>query len=1164
MRTLIISIFTMLLCVFVNAQELPKIVPPSPEASALSEFTNVPVSHYTGLPNISVPIYTIQQKGITIPINLSYHARGVRVSETAPRTGMGWSLVYGGSISRQVRGKADESPNNGYLVNKADFMNFPLNKDARNATEDKETSNPGYDFYPDQFSFKAGGTSGKFVLNYVDGEPIIQSFGDVEVSYTRENGFSGKIDSFVIVDSNGNKYYYGKSKDGLRTAQDYQNSVGMSISYTGNVVLDPPASNDEEAYSSWKLMDIETSYGELISYYYEGEFGANSAAIYYRKAYDKHSSYSGSTTSESGVITSESATTNSLGNMNNIQKINSRISKVFNYEKQLTRIEFNQGRDKIEFIKSQNKRADFEGYSLDKISIYNDNKKIKSFNLNYSYTTSTDQSNVLSYFIGNPLFSKYLKRMFLSSIQEEAVTGETIPPYTFTYDSTILPSTFSSRQDYWGYYNGAENNGPFTRAFDYGNYKPDRRVDTLKSEAGILKQITYPTGGMSKFTYEHNKGKAPLYLEKLKLPIINPGVEGEVEIILTKNDFAYTSGGYTPYQVQIPSSTGVTYKFECLHFKGIGDTTTPDCLFNFTVEGGAMNLNEDILLYTKRSDIYSGYVTIGVLAPRFPGVDPDLHRGRNYDFKITIKYEKPNDGINLYGGGKRIKKIENISETGEVLTKEYEYVFPLNNDVGEVANSTSGGIIGLPMYLTKGISSGGLNIYTSYNDTSSSYGSYQPNSIGYSYVTEYQGTKQNNIGKIEYSFTNLSDSGGDYYEFPYHPPTDNEWLRGKNIRTKIFKNNGNGDYLLKKEIYNKYLYGNNEYTIDFNLPNLLKKDFVFTPEGTINTWEENAVFDIENKSTLFKLPLFMMSRYTGTSPNIVRGYRVYHSTGGTVNLKSTEEKNYLEGKELKTKTEYYYNYDTHYQVKRTEVTNSKGEVLKTINYYPGEVVSTSSLGHDNLTTVEFNDIKKLQKKTATNTSGQNRVATPVQVESYKNDNLLTTQRTNFLSQGTNLVLPKNVQTSIENGSLEDRVVYHSYDAKGNPTEVSKKDGTHIVYIWGYHQTQPVAKIENATLSQVSSYIGNIQTLSNADNDRTMGIAGNEGALRTALNALRGVSVLSKSQITTFTYDLLIGATSITDPRGQTVYYEYDDFNRLQFVKDKDGNILKETKYNYKN
>jgi YD repeat-containing protein len=52
-------------------------------------------------------------------------------------------------------------------------------------------------------------------------------------------------------------------------------------------------------------------------------------------------------------------------------------------------------------------------------------------------------------------------------------------------------------------------------------------------------------------------------------------------------------------------------------------------------------------------------------------------------------------------------------------------------------------------------------------------------------------------------------------------------------------------------------------------------------------------------------------------------------------------------------------------------------------------------------------------------------------------------------------------------------------------------------------------------------------------------------------------------VTTYTYDPLIGVTSITDPKDYTVYYEYDDFNRLKQVKDADGKILSENEYNYK-
>ncbi|QMU66739.1 MAG: hypothetical protein GKR88_14755 [Flavobacteriaceae bacterium] len=41
-------------------------------------------------------------------------------------------------------------------------------------------------------------------------------------------------------------------------------------------------------------------------------------------------------------------------------------------------------------------------------------------------------------------------------------------------------------------------------------------------------------------------------------------------------------------------------------------------------------------------------------------------------------------------------------------------------------------------------------------------------------------------------------------------------------------------------------------------------------------------------------------------------------------------------------------------------------------------------------------------------------------------------------------------------------------------------------------------------------------------------------------------------------------TSITDTRGETMYYTYDNFNRLEHIKDNEGNILSKNEYNYKN
>ena len=88
-----------------QATELPQtsnlsVIPPTPEAAALIRFVEYPVSYYTGVPEISVPLYTVKSREISFPVSLNYHASGIKVEDVSGFVGLGWSLNAGGVVSR--------------------------------------------------------------------------------------------------------------------------------------------------------------------------------------------------------------------------------------------------------------------------------------------------------------------------------------------------------------------------------------------------------------------------------------------------------------------------------------------------------------------------------------------------------------------------------------------------------------------------------------------------------------------------------------------------------------------------------------------------------------------------------------------------------------------------------------------------------------------------------------------------------------------------------------------------------------------------------------------------------------------------------------------------------------------------------------------------------
>ncbi|GGH04561.1 hypothetical protein GCM10011418_00300 [Sphingobacterium alkalisoli] len=129
-----------------------------------------------------------------------------------------------------------------------------------------------------------------------------------------------------------------------------------------------------------------------------------------------------------------------------------------------------------------------------------------------------------------------------------------------------------------------------------------------------------------------------------------------------------------------------------------------------------------------------------------------------------------------------------------------------------------------------------------------------------------------------------------------------------------------------------------------------------------------------------------------------------------------------------------------------------------------------------------------------------------------------------------------------------------YDVYGNLIESTEK-GLTTCYIYGYYGKYLLAKVENASYAQVLQAIGGQTVVNSLDLHTT-----STTTVQTALNLLR--ATLTNAHITTYTYKPLVGVESIKDSKGLVEHYIYDEFNRLQVVKDNEQNILKTYKYNY--
>ena len=192
-------------------------------------------------------------------------------------------------------------------------------------------------------------------------------------------------------------------------------------------------------------------------------------------------------------------------------------------------------------------------------------------------------------------------------------------------------------------------------------------------------------------------------------------------------------------------------------------------------------------------------------------------------------------------------------------------------------------------------------------------------------------------------------------------------------------------------------------------------------------------------------------------------------------------------------------------------------------------------------------------------------------ENYRNGELISQSKTNYsnswadpLTGATNLsYLPSMIEAGKGSNTPETKVKFNKYDKYGHVLESEQENGLKTIYVWGYIDNQIIAKIENIGYDNLSSSVRALITAAKLASDTQGEHTIVESNLLLKLSELRNAPEFSQTFITTYTHRPLIGVSTITDPRGRTIKYEYDVSNRLKSVKDNEGKILSETEYHLK-
>ncbi|MFP9097905.1 hypothetical protein ACLI09_02525 [Flavobacterium sp. RHBU_24] len=469
----IIAALAILLTHFLYAQNaistnMPKVIPASPTAQTFMRYGEIPVDYSTGVPNISIPLYTLEGRKLSVPISISYHASGIKVNDVASEVGLGWALNAGGIVTRSVNDIRDERRTGIRSYATAEELFYDLYnaedwsyscvcfENLENFEIYFNNSNNYEDLMSDRYFYKLpNGTSGIFTYDYPNEANIVTL---PYRPYKIEKFVSGvyptkKLDSFKITDDNGTVYtfeYYlaASATDRSEWLLKQMASADGTDVITFNYTSQPANYTVPSEYSTW--MSAKT---------YDGNFPCNGDIL---------------TVTSSGAGMTPNFGTPVLASITSAT-----ATVTFTYAS----------------------REDFTGLKrISKITVTPVSSstplKVIDFDEFYFGTTAAN------------------KRLGLEKIIVSAPGVTQNQQYSFTYESLALPDYHYKNplagfsEDLWGYYNGIASNGLvpkdfITDALDKQYFGANRDADSgTYSRACMLKAIKYPTGGRTEYVFE--------------------------------------------------------------------------------------------------------------------------------------------------------------------------------------------------------------------------------------------------------------------------------------------------------------------------------------------------------------------------------------------------------------------------------------------------------------------------------------------------------------------------------------------------------------------------------------------------------------------------------------------------------------------------------------